>query len=149
MSSERIAAITQRVAQIGSSVGINFKSGGKIGSTRDAHRLTHLCQTKYPDVQNVLVDKLFEAYHELEKDISSPDVLSEIATDAGLNKPEVDEWLHSNLCADIVNAEAKKNREMVNSGVPTFIIQGVHRVDGAQDLEDFLEVLIKVKESES
>jgi predicted DsbA family dithiol-disulfide isomerase len=149
MSSEQVTAMTQRVTQIGRSVGINFKSGGKIGSTRDAHRLIRLSRTKSSDVQNALVDKLFEAYHELEKDISSQDVLREIAIDAGLEGPEVDECLNSSLGRDSVDDEALKNRKMVNSGVPTFIIQGMHRVDGAQDPQEFLEIFIKVKEGES
>jgi predicted DsbA family dithiol-disulfide isomerase len=149
MSSEQVTAMTLRVTQIGRSVGINFKSGGKIGSTRDAHRLIRLSQTKSSNVQKALVDKLFEAYHELEKDISSQHVLREIAIDAGLDGPDVDECLNSSLGGDGVDDEALKNREMVNSGVPTFIIQGVHRVDGAQDPQEFLEIFIKVKEGES
>lgn len=138
----------QRLTQIGHSVGIDFKSGGKIGSTRDAHRLTHLSQIKSPEVQDALVEKLFEAYHELEKDISSPNVLREIAVDAGLNGSEVGEWLNSNLGGDTVDTEALKNREIGISGVPMFIIQGVHRIDGARDVQEFLEVFTKVKERE-
>ena len=146
MSSEKVTAMTQRVNQIGRSVGINFSSGGKIGSTRDAHRLVHLSQSKSPDVQDALVNKVFEAYHELEKDISSQDVLGEIARDAGLDGSEVDEWLNSSVGGDLVDAKAESNRKLVTSGVPTFIIQGKHRVDGAQDVEEFLETFIKVKE---
>ena len=136
----------KHVNQVGCSVGINFKSGGRIGSTRDAHRLIHLSQTKHPAAQNMLVDRLFEAYHELEKDIASLDVLCEIAIDAGLNGSEVTEWLDSGLGAADVDAEAAESRKVVGSGVPTFIIQGVHRIDGAQDPEDFLETFIKIKE---
>ena len=88
---EQVAAMSNRVNQVALSVGINFKSGGKIGSTRDAHRVIHLSQTKSPDIQNALVEKLFEAYHELEKDISSWDVLREIAVDAGLDELEVND----------------------------------------------------------
>ena len=136
----------QRLNQIGKSVGIDFKSGGKIGSTRDAHRLIHLSQTKFPELQDALVEKLFEAYHELEKDISSPNVLREIAMDAGFNGPEVGEWLTSNHDEDNVDAEARKNREIGILGVPMFIIQGVYRVDGARDVQEFLEIFVKVKE---
>ena len=149
MSSERVTAMIQHVSRVGCSVGIDFKPGGKIGSTRDAHRLIHLSQKKHPDVQNTLVDKLFEAYHELEKDVSSLDVLREIAMDAGLNGSEVAEWLNSSLGAVDVDAEAVKSRKVVESGVPTFIIQGMHRIDGAQDPEQFLEIFIKVKEGNS
>ena len=140
--------MTQRLSQIGRSVGINFKYGGRIGGTRDTHRLIHLSQTKSLGVQDALVEKLFEAYHELEKDISSRDVLRQIAIDAGLHEPEVEEWLDSDLGGDIVDAEAMENRKMGNSGVPIFIIQGVHRVNGAQDTQEFFEIFTRVKEEE-
>ncbi|KAM0798675.1 putative thioredoxin [Usnea florida] len=146
MSSEKVAAMTQRVNQIGRSVGITFSSGGKIGSTRDAHRLVHLSQSKSPNVQDALVNKLFEAYHELEKDISSQDILREVARGAGLDGSEVDEWLNSSVGGDVVDAQAESNRKLVTSGVPTFIIQGKHRVDGAQDPEEFLQTFVNVKE---
>ena len=100
-------------------------------------------------MQDALVEKLFEAYHELGKDISAQDVLREIAVDAGLDGPEVDEWLGSDLGGKIVDDEAAENRKSVTTGVPTFLVQGVHRVDGAQDLQEFLETFIKVKEGES
>ena len=146
ISSARATAMTQRLSQIGRSVGIDFKYGGRIGGTRDTHRLIYLSQTKSLDVQDALVEKLFEAYHELEKDISSRDVLRQIAIDAGLNGPEVEEWLNSDLGGDIVDAEAMENRKMGNSGVPIFIIQGVHRVNGAQDTQEFFEIFTRVKE---
>ena len=143
-----MAAMTQHITQMGHSVGINFSPGGKIGSTHDAHRLIHLTQaTKSPDIQNALVEKLFEAFHELEKDISSKEVLREIAVDAGLSGPEVEEWLDSNLGGDIVDAEALASRRE-GSGVPRFIIQGVHRVSGAQDSQELLEIFVQVKEDE-
>jgi predicted DsbA family dithiol-disulfide isomerase len=44
--------------------------------------------------------------------------------------------------------EALKNREILDSGVPMFIIQGVHRIDGAQDPSEFIEIFSKVKEDE-
>lgn len=152
ISPERATEMMQRLSQIGRSVGISFKFGGRHGSTRDAHRLTLLSQTKTassPEIQDKLVEKLFEAYHELEKDISSPNVLCEIAVEAGLNESEVvEEWLASDLGGDVVDAEALRNREAGISGVPMFIIQGEHRVDGARDVEEFLEIFIKVKERE-
>ena len=148
MSAERVAAMTQHVTQMGHSVGINFNPRGKIGSTRDAHRLIHLTQTtKSPDVQNALVEKLFEAFHELEKDISSKEVLREIAVDAGIGGPEVEELLDSDLGGDVVDAEARAGRRE-GSGVPRFVIQGVHRVSGAQDSQEFLEIFVKVKEED-
>ena len=148
MNADRVEAMSRRLTRDASSVGINIRYGGKIGSTRDAHRLIHLGQSKSSEVQNALVEKLFEAYHELEKDISSRDTLRDIAVDAGLDGVEVGKWLDSDLAGDIVDAEALSSRKMGVSGVPLFVIQGMHRLDGAQDPQDFLEMFIKVKEGD-
>lgn len=146
-SAERRAAGTKRMLQAGKSVGISFKWGGKIGSTRDAHRLMYLSRSKSPQVQRAIVDGLYAAYHELEKDISTKDVLREISVKAGLEASEVDNWLDSDIGADSVDEEARQVRERIaGSGVPTYFIRGVHRVDGAQDMSDFMDAFIKVKE---
>lgn len=75
-------------------------------------------------------------------------MLRGIAVDAGLDGSEVGEWLGSNRGGDLVDAEARRNREAGVSGVPMFVIQGEYRVDGARDVEEFLEIFIKVKERE-
>ncbi|KAI3332067.1 DSBA-like thioredoxin domain-containing protein [Xylariaceae sp. AK1471] len=149
-SEEKKAAATKRVEQAGRAVGIQFKHGGMIGPhTRDAHRLVYLSRNNPPEITNALVEKIFEAYHECEKDISSLDVLRQIVVEAGLQTVEFDEWLCSNAGADVVDEEAKVFREKVTgSGVPYYFIQGVHRLGGAQDADDFMEIFVKVKEGE-
>lgn len=126
-------------------MGIHFKNGGKIGPhTRDAHRLVYLSRSRSPEITNALVERIFEAYHELEKDISSLDVLREIALEAGMDQAELDEWASSNAAADRVDEEAKVFREKVSgSGVPSYFIQSL---EGAQDADDFMEAFVKVKE---
>ncbi|KAI1276773.1 DSBA-like thioredoxin domain-containing protein [Xylaria sp. FL0933] len=149
-SEEKKAAAMKRVEQAGRAVGIHFKHGGKIGPhTRDAHRLVYLSRGKSPELTNALVEKIFEAYHELEKDISSLGLLRDIALEAGFEKCEVDEWLSSNAAADSVDEEAKVFREKVTgSGVPCYIMQDLYRLDGAQDADDFMEIFVKLKEDQ-
>ncbi|KAH8736372.1 thioredoxin-like protein [Ilyonectria robusta] len=150
MTPEQRTKLFQRMNQIGRAVGINFQGGGKIGDTRHAHRLVHLSRTKSPEIQNALVDGIFAAYHELEKDISSKDVLREIAVGSGLEGAAVDEWFHSDLEAANVDEEAQRNRDsLAGSGVPAYIIQGSHHINGAEDAHDFMEIFIKVKEGDS
>lgn len=130
-------------------MGINFRFGGKIGSTRNAHRLIHLCQTNEvsSEVRDALVEGIFEAYHEKELDISEGSVLRQIAVDAGIDEEMVDTWLDCDLSGTVVDGEATKNRGVTTAGVPYFIIQDVYCVDGAQDLQEFVEAFIKVRES--
>ncbi|KAL1848786.1 hypothetical protein Plec18170_007797 [Paecilomyces lecythidis] len=98
MTPEQRTALFNRMSQIRRSVGIHFRGGGKIGSTRDAHRLVHFIQAKAlqpasggDDTTSIVVEKLFEAYHELEMDISDQAVLKSLSVDAGLNPDEVAE----------------------------------------------------------
>lgn len=137
--------------QAGRSVGINFSFGGKIGSTRNAHRLIHLCQTRgiSPRVRDALVGGIFEAYHEKELDISERSVLRRIAVDSGLDEEMTDVWLQSDLDGTAVDEEAARSRQVTRAGVPYFVIQDTYHVDGAQDLQEFVEAFIKVRESES
>ncbi|KAK1981004.1 thioredoxin-like protein [Colletotrichum cereale] len=151
MSPEQRAALTQRMEQIGRFVGINFKWGGKIGpDTRDAHRVVRIGGTKGPEVADALVEKLFEAYHELERDISEREVLRGIALDAGLDSVEVERLIESDVGVEEVDNDEKRGREISGgTGVPMFIIQGVHRIEGAQDSSDFYEAFVQVKEAET
>ncbi|EFQ35813.1 DSBA-like thioredoxin domain-containing protein [Colletotrichum graminicola M1.001] len=151
MSPERRAALTQRMEQTGRFVGIDFKWGGKIGpDTRDAHRLVRVGSAKGPEVADALVEKLFEAYHELERDISEREVLRGIAVDAGLDPVEVETLFESGAGGREVDSEEKRGRELSGgAGVPMYVIQSVHRVEGAQDASDFYEAFVQVKEAES
>lgn len=111
--------------QIGRSAGINFKSGGKVGDTRFAHTLVHLASTKEPGVLSSVVEGIFQANHELEKDISSREVLGEIATNPGIPAAKVDEWLNSEELAKAVYDQAGKNEEfLAGTGVPNYTVQG-------------------------
>lgn len=145
VSEDKIRAMTARLEQIGRSVGISFKWGGKIGSTRDAHRLIYYTQQVKPECQDALVEGLFHAYHELEEDVSDHVVLRQIALEAGLEGREVDGLLVSDCGGYVVDQEAHLNKAGSRTGVPFFMIQDEHSVDGAQDLMEFLEAFSKVK----
>ncbi|EEU40690.1 uncharacterized protein NECHADRAFT_32826 [Fusarium vanettenii 77-13-4] len=145
MTTEQREKLYRRMNQIGRSVGINFKSGGKVGDTQFAHTLVRLASTKEPEVLNYLVEGIFQAYHELEKDISTKEVLREIAINSGISAAEVDEWLDSEEQVKAVDDEAEKNKEfLVGAGVPNYSVQG-ERLDGQPDAEDFMEAFIKAK----
>ncbi|GKT41143.1 uncharacterized protein ColSpa_01324 [Colletotrichum spaethianum] len=151
MSPERRAALEQRMEQVGRFVGINFKWEGKIGpDTRDAHCLVRIGCAKSPEVGDTIVEKLFEAYHELERDISEREVLRDIAMGAGLDVTEFNRVFDSEASLNEVDEDEKRGREVSRgAGVPMFIVQGVYRIEGAQDTSDFYEAFVQVKETES
>ncbi|KAI8679408.1 DSBA domain-containing protein [Fusarium keratoplasticum] len=145
MSAEQREMLYRRMNQIGRSVGINFKSGGKVGDTRFAHTLVRLASTKEPEVLNSLVEGIFQAYHELKKDISTKEVLREIAINSGIAAAEVDEWLDSEEQVKVVDDESEKNKEfLAGAGVPNYTVQE-ERLDGQPDAEDFMGAFIKAK----
>lgn len=144
--------------QAGRAVGIEFRWGGMIGGTREAHRVIWLCQRELElegngrgvdvKVRDALVEGIFEAYHVREEDISDLEVLRRVAVDAGVDAGMVDGWLGSDVGGKAVDEEAERNRSVTTAGVPFFTIQGEYHVDGVQDLQEFFEVFVKVREAE-
>lgn len=150
MTEEQKAALTKRMERIGQSVGINFRWGGKIGNTRNAHRLMHLCRSEFSQAQKSLVTELFRAYHEQERDISCIEELKDIAAGCSLGRSAVGQMFNSDDGSDDVEKEADRYRSHAEGkGVPTYIIQGEHQLGGAQDVMDFMELFVKVKEADS
>ena len=142
---ERSAMIFQRLESVGKEVGIRFSFGGKTGNTRDSHRLIQMAGTKGEDVQVKVVEKLFRAYFEEEKDITSREVLRGAAVDSGLGEKEVNEWLESDMGGEQVDREVKEAQMNGISGVPNFVLQGQLEIGGAQDPEAFVRAFEQVK----
>ena len=135
----------ERLAQLGKSDGIDFKFGGKTGNTRDSHRLIQLGKAKSPAVQTRVVEELFAAYFENERDITSHDVLVDAGVKAGLNATEVKEWLDSGKGGPEVDKEVQEAYEQSISGVPNFTIQDQFEIGGAQEPADFVQLFERVK----
>lgn len=121
---ERTAALHERLNQIGLAEGINFKYGGRTGNTRDSHRLVQLGKTKSPQVQTRVIEELFAAYFENEKDITSQDVLLEAGVKAGLAEQEVKEWLESGQGGSEVDLEVRDAVVKSITGVPVSLFEG-------------------------
>ena len=154
MSEDKRAAVFKSVENMGHAVGIGFKWGGRIGNTKDAHRLVHISGSKSNEIQTELVSRLFEAYHEREQDISELPVLHQVAVSAGLDGEEVKGWLKSNRARESTDAEAARYERLLYKsdeapGVPTFFVQGKYRIDGAQEPTEFMELFAKIKEKEA
>jgi predicted DsbA family dithiol-disulfide isomerase len=141
--------IQQRLTQFGMSDGIHFTFGGKIGNTRDSHRLILLAKTKGLETQNRVVEELFQSYFEQNGDITDRKMLQKAGVDAELDEVEVKEWLESDKGGEQVDQEVKLTKKSIESGVPRFVIQGDHVVDGAEDPSAFLEVFGQIKSAES
>jgi predicted DsbA family dithiol-disulfide isomerase len=146
---ERTHMIWQRLIALGKDEGINFVFGGKTGNTRDSHRLVQLGKTKSPEVQTRVIEELFAAYFENEKDITSQDVLIEAGVKAGLEEKEVREWLESGKGGPEVDNEVQDAYAQGVSGVPNFTINDQFEVGGAQEPAAFVQLFERLKRQEA
>jgi predicted DsbA family dithiol-disulfide isomerase len=133
---------------IGESVGIHFKFGGKTGNTRDSHRLIQLGKLKGPDTETKVVEALFAAYFENEKDITSHTTLLEAAVKAGLDQEEAKGWIESEKGGKEVDVEVREAQGKMVSGVPFFTINERFEVEGAQDSSAFLRLFERLAKQE-
>lgn len=139
---DRAAAMHEHMRRVGLANDIAFSFGGRTGNTRDSHRLVQFAKQHRSDRQTALVEKLFSAYFEHEKDITLHDVLVQAAVDAGLDGSAAREWLADGSAGGAVvdrevgDARGKKGI----SGVPDFTINGKRRISGAQEPEQFVDI---------
>ena len=145
---ERTAMLQQRLSEIGRAEGINFKYGGNTGNTRDSHRLVQLAKTKGSKVQTRVIEELFAAYFENEKDITRQDVLTEAGVKAGLDEKEIKEWLESGKGGPEVDKEVLQARQQHITGVPHFTINDQYEIGGAQDPAAFVQLFERLKRQE-
>jgi predicted DsbA family dithiol-disulfide isomerase len=145
---ERTRMIWDRLTALGKDEGINFVLGGKTGNTRDSHRLVQLGKTKSPHVQTRVIEELFAAYFEQEKDITKQDVLLELGVKAGLDEVEVREWMENGKGGPEVDKEVQDAYEQGISGVPNFTINDRFEVGGAQEPAAFVQLFERLKRQE-
>lgn len=144
---DRLDMMIQHLTKVGQQEGINFSFNGRIGSTRDSHRLIQLGKTKGNDVENRVVMELFKSYFEGEGDITSHATLIAAAEKAGLAPTEAKEWLETGKGGAEVDKEVQEAYANGVSGVPNITIQGVHNIGGAQDPEVFMATFARIKEA--
>ncbi|KAF2457415.1 DSBA-like thioredoxin domain-containing protein [Lineolata rhizophorae] len=142
---ERTRMMFARLSAIGEAEGINFKFGGRTGNTRNAHRLVQLGKTKGPDVQTKIVEALFEAYFENEKDITDEETLVSAGVKAGIEESEVKDWLKSGKGGKDVDSEVTEANSNMITGVPHFTLQDQYEVEGAQDPQAFTRLFELIK----
>ncbi|CAJ2508976.1 Uu.00g140020.m01.CDS01 [Anthostomella pinea] len=143
---ERLAALQQRLTLVGREEGIDFSFNGRIGNTRDSHRLIQLGKTKGSEVENRVVLELFRSYFEGDGDITSHATLVAAAEKAGLVGDEVRDWLETGKGGEEVDGEVEEAYALGIHGVPHFTIQGKRVVDGAQDAQILMAEFAKIKE---
>ncbi len=128
---ERSLALDTDVAAAGKRVGINFRHDlmARTPNSFQAHRLILLAG--HDQMQNAVVDALFNAYFTEGRDIGETSVLVEIAGEAGLDPERALKFLLSNVGADEIRNQEQSAMNAEISGVPTFIVDNEVIFSGA------------------
>ncbi len=134
-------AMFQRVAEVGSSEGLTFRFDkvATAPNTVDAHRLILLASQSNKTWQ--MVEQLYTAYFEKGADLNNEEALVALAQNAGLERENVVQLLHSEALKDEVIHSQIQAQQLDITGVPFFIINQRYGISGAQPTELFVEAL--------
>ncbi|KAL4903136.1 thioredoxin-like protein [Aspergillus multicolor] len=151
MKPSQVLAAQTRLKRVGKSVGIEFRFGGSIGSSRLAHRALYFAfQNEGSEIQCALAEVLFKYQFEMERDVSLLDVLVEAAVEAELDESVVREYLEGEGGKEEVEEEQRRARDMGIKGVPCFVVgdgAAKEMIDGAGDMEEFFGAFVKARGS--
>ena len=143
---ERVEQMLPQMIETGRKEGIEFSYGGPIGSTFDSHRLLFYVdkQPNGEEKQNQLINLLFAASFEKEKDLSNHQLLTDLAEQVGLDRREIQDFLRSDLYVKEVKKEIAESYQRGVTGVPYFLFNKRFELSGAQDPQVFIQVFEKI-----
>ncbi len=133
-----------RLNEMGKVYGIYFnRSDGFLPNSQRALILSEYA--KKAGVFATLHLKIFKAYFEEGSDIGDPEVLLHLAESSGLSRKGVEQaWQDISLKKQLQEIAATAHQEGATAGVPAFIINGKHRIVGAQPYNVFQKTLQKI-----
>ena len=137
---ERAQEIYGRIRDAGKALGIdfNFEDMKVSPNTLDAHGVIMWAGGQSAEVQNKLVERLFEVFFLEGGNIGLDEVLSEAAAHAGMDPAIVGDLLKTEDDKDRVSSQIDHAREMGVQGVPCFIVDNKFAVMGAQPPEQLV-----------
>jgi len=138
----RVDSIVSNMKATGKELGINFSYGGNTGNTMKSHRLITFA-SKHGKEDDV-VNKLFSAYFEQERDITLDSTLVEVAGEAGLDSTAVAEYLKTSQDEEEIKQKVETNYQRGITGVPFFIVDNKYAISGAQTPDVFVSVFKKL-----
>lgn len=143
---KRVEQMLPAMIETGRKEGIEFSYGGPIGSTFDSHRLLYYVaqQSNGIEKQNQLIDLLFEASFEKEKDLSNHTLLANLAEKLGYSSRDILNFLQSDLYRKEVRREINENYQRGITGVPYFLLNKRIELSGAQDPHVFIQAFQKL-----
>jgi predicted DsbA family dithiol-disulfide isomerase len=141
LSPEQLEQNRQVLRERGESVGFTFGRRTRIHNTFDAHRLLHWAGEQGMEAQRALKHALLRAYQSEGRDVSSHEVLAEVAGEAGLDAEAARAVLASGAHADDVRRQEQFYASRGIRAVPSVIFEDQHLVQGGQPVEVFEQAL--------
>ena len=137
---ENQEAIRQRGADLGFTFDMSKRS--RIVNTFDAHRLLHWAalEGRQPELKQALLT----AYFTDGRDVSSHEVLVDVATKAGLDPTTARQVLDEGRYAQDVRAQEQFYQSQGIRAVPSVIVNDRYLIQGGQPAEVFEETLRKI-----
>ncbi|ADZ70658.1 DsbA family oxidoreductase [Polymorphum gilvum] len=138
---QRAEAAYERVRQAGRDEGIPF-AFEKISvspNTLDSHRL--ILWSRADNLQNEVVERLFQVYFVEGGDLSKSETLVEVARDTGMESDLVEQLLETDSDLDKMQRQIAQAGEMGVTGVPCFIIDGRFAIIGAEPADTIAAAL--------
>jgi predicted DsbA family dithiol-disulfide isomerase len=140
----RAGDIYARVEQAGEAAGIDFAFERiKVSpNTLNAHRLIRWAGGQGTEVQDRVVDRLFQLYFEEGANIGDIDVLAEAGASVGMDRALITELLNGDADEEAVEQQIRNAQAMGVSGVPCFIFGRKYAVMGAQPSQKIAEAIV-------
>ena len=142
-SEAEMRQMQQQLIEVAAEEGLAFRLFDNVHTnTVDAHRLLHLALAEGgPALQRDLKEALLAAYFVRAEDVGDHEVLTAVATSAGLDDVRVKEVLTTDEYAHAVEADIGQARAYGATGVPFYVVDERYGVSGAQPAEVFSQVL--------
>lgn len=147
---ERAQSILDRLPEFGAQDGLQFgfKPGSRAPNTLAAHTLMHWAGEINSETQHQLQELLFQANFIDCEDIGDPEFLATLAAQVGMDAEAVLNKLKAQEDEQQVVEQINDSRQKGVSGVPCFIFNSEHAVQGAQSIESFVSVLDQLTTTE-
>ncbi len=110
-----------------------------VPNTLNAHRLMNLAEQQSADT-SLLAENILNSFFARGLDISDPDVLAELGSEAGLGTTEILTTLEDERSRSIVLSQEAQVRQSGVTGVPDFLVNKRLFVIGPQRTEDLVNV---------
>lgn len=140
VESERARAMVDNVVRAGAEAGVEFRFDRvQPGNTFDAHRMIHLGIVRGIGPQ--VKARFLTGYFVEGAAVGLPEVVSQLAIDAGLDPDEVEAVLTTDAFAEDVRTDEAMAASLQVTGVPFFVIDRRYAMAGAQSPKTMLQVL--------